>query len=477
MNKEIKKNLEEVHTLFLSSIKNYVLGEFLVGSSVYADEKDLSEKSDLDIVCIINENNLKRFLCTKYLSGLIDPTLAEEVLNKDISDYLVLKTKIKRILLSIDVITINFFNKICAIDLVKQNSDYISYKFGNELQINEYSVEEFNGKEHMIKKKCSKFKQGYSIELPLFFIRNGKYVRGIPTIKYLTHKIFYDPLKIIRNNINVLYKSTIRRLLYEYPLLSREEYHKYFLNLLKGRNKFPEDYRKSILNRIDNIINMENHEDKIEKIKQEVYLLFKENAKNDYTNPDWIFPNHFDIMSGLVKEMYEKYGGNLLVCELAVLLHDVGLVYKRETQSSEGHEKRSIEYARDILKKYEVPEEISKEVIECIFSTEKDKKGEPKSLNARILRTADILSQFISVHYFAKASFFNNLEFFIEWVRDRVESCYSKISFEDEKKIAKPIRDYMLKAIELYNKHKKDYPLNFDKKEGEGYKSEHPKNN
>jgi len=238
---------------------------------------------------------------------------------------------------------------------------------------------------------------------------------------------------------------------------------------------FSDDYRENILNRVNSIIDMEQNKDKLKAVKREVYLLFKNNEKNEYTNPDWIFPNHFDIMSDLVKDMCDKYGGSVLICELAVLLHDVGLVYKRENQSSEGHEKRSIEYTKEILKKYEMPEDISKGVIECIVSTEKDEKGEPKSINAKILRTADILSQFISIHYFAKASFFNNWNFFIEWVRDRVESCYSKISFEDERKIAEPIRDYMLKAIELYDKYNKNYPLK--EKEGEGEKDEPSKNN
>lgn len=219
---------------------------------------------------------------------------------------------------------------------------------------------------------------------------------------------------------------------------------------------------------------MEQNKRKLEDIKREVYNLFEKNTKNEYTSPSWIFPNHFDIMNDLVNEMCIKYNGNILVCELAVLLHDVGLVYKRETQSSEGHEKRSIEYAKEILNKYEIPPDVSKEVIECIISTEKDEKGEPKSINAKILRTADILSQFISVHYFAKASFFNNWDFFIKWMRDRIESCYSKISFEDERKIAKPIVDYILNAIELYDKHNKDYPL---KKEGDGEKNEPSRNN
>jgi len=209
---------------------------------------------------------------------------------------------------------------------------------------------------------------------------------------------------------------------------------------------------------------MEEHKDKIKKIKQEVYLLFKENTKNEYLNPDWIFPNHLDIMSDLVKNMCKKYGGDILICELSVLLHDVGLVYKRETPSPEGHEKRSIEYAKDILKRNKITKEISDEVIECIASTEKDENEKPKSLNAKILKTADILSQFISIHYFAKASFFNNWEFFVEWMRDRIESCYGKICFEDERKIAKPIKDFMINAIELYDKYKKNYPLDFNEK-------------
>jgi predicted HTH transcriptional regulator len=61
------------------------------------------------------------------------------------------------------------------------------------------------------------------------------------------------------------------------------------------------------------------------------------------------------------------------------------------------------------------------------------------------------------VHYFAKASFFNNWDFFIEWMRERLESCYNKISFEDEKKIAKPIVDYIKSAIKLYDKYGEKY--------------------
>ncbi len=207
--------------------------------------------------------------------------------------------------------------------------------------------------------------------------------------------------------------------------------------------------------------------EKIEKVRKEVYELFKEDTgekKYQYVRRDWIFPNHLDVMIDLSKNMCEKYGGDKVICELAVLLHDVGLVYKRDTASPEGHENRSIEYSREILERLNFPMKIIGEVIECIVSTEKDEKDKPKSINAQILRTADVVSQFLSVHYFAKAAFGGDWNYFYNWMEERVQSCYSKICFEDERKIVEPIKDYMLNAIEIYKKHNKNYPLKCNKK-------------
>lgn len=81
---------------------------------------------------------------------------------------------------------------------------------------------------------------------------------------------------------------------------------------------------------------MEKIDHKIQKVREEIYLLFRKNAKNDYQKVDWIFPNHFDVMDDLVEDMCNKYEGDLTVCKLAVLLHDVGLVYKREASSPGG---------------------------------------------------------------------------------------------------------------------------------------------
>ena len=80
MSKQIKERLEKTHFAFLKSVKNCIVGEVLVGSAVYAQEKYLSEKSDLDIVCIVDQHKLNDFFSTKYLVGLMNPVVALEML-------------------------------------------------------------------------------------------------------------------------------------------------------------------------------------------------------------------------------------------------------------------------------------------------------------------------------------------------------------------------------------------------------------
>ncbi|MBS3074307.1 HD domain-containing protein [Candidatus Pacearchaeota archaeon] len=277
-----------------------------------------------------------------------------------------------------------------------------------------------------------------------------------------TNNVFYDRRNNIEYDIERLRKNIVRRLIKEYPYLNENEsYGNLFINLLSGRNKFPQSYKESILNKVSEVITMIKEEERVRRVRDEVYKLFKENAKNDYQKADWIFPNHFDIMVDLCKDMCKKYGGDVVVCELASYLHDAGLVVGRTTNSIEGHESRSAEYAKEVLKKGEFSQRVIDQVVECILITDKKEVDRPKLLNADIVRTADILSQFISIHYFAKASFFNNWEFFYKWLKDRVESCYKKIYFEEEKMVAKPIRDYLLKAIELYERHRNSYPSIF----------------
>lgn len=447
----IREKLENAHRKFLDSINNYVIGEFLVGSLVYAPEGNLSERSDLDIVCIVENGKLKDFLESKHLNGLIKYDIAYDVLKNKISDYLVLKLYIDGVLLSVDIISPNFFKKICGCNLKESKRSFKSYKFGNEPQMNQYESTEFIGETHYIQKKDLEYSGGHSIELPLFFIFGDKYSPGIPSIKYITNKIFIDTKNFISENIDDLYSNIIERLIYEYPNQSNETYTQYFFNILKGKEKYPKEYKEIIKNKVLSIIDMKK---KIDLIRDEVYSLFKEDKgekKYLYVRRDWIFPNHFDVMIDLVKDMCGKYGGDFDICKIASLLHDTGLVYGRESASPAGHEERSIDYALKIMTKYEFSDEIKNEVVECIRAT--DAKENPTGTNQKIVRTADALSQFISVHFFAKAAFSGDWEFYSEWLEKKATNNFKKICFEDEKKIALPIRDYIINAVELYKKH------------------------
>ncbi len=148
-------------------------------------------------------------------------------------------------------------------------------------------------------------------------------------------------------------------------------------------------------------------------------------------------------------------------------MHDTGLVYKREEESPAGHEGRSVEYARELLKKKGFSEDIVENVVECINQT--ISSDDSSSVNAKIVNTTDAVSKFITLHYFAKASFFNNWDFFYDWTRKKLKKSLDKIHFDQEKELIMPIYNWMNNAIELYDKHNKNYPLK--EKEGEGEKN------
>lgn len=199
---------------------------------------------------------------------------------------------------------------------------------------------------------------------------------------------------------------------------------------------------------------MDNLTEKFEKIKQEVFILFPPDSNKKeiaYTRRNWIFPNHFNLMIELVEDMCKRYKGDEMVCKISAILHDTGLVYGRTSADPKGHEERSIEYARMILKKYGVPKSMHHEIIDCIKATEA--YAEPKKLNEKIVRTADALSQFISVHFFAKAAFSGDWNSYSVWLEKKAKNNFNKICFDKERERAKPVRDYILSAIELYKAH------------------------
>ena len=193
----------------------------------------------------------------------------------------------------------------------------------------------------------------------------------------------------------------------------------------------------------------------VKKIYDEVYNLFPLSnlKKHRYVRRDWIFPNHIDVMIKLCEEMCATHKGNLTICYLSTILHDTGLVYGRTSTSSKGHEERSLEYARNILKKHGFNKEIIKQVLDCIKAT--NPSITPKNLEQKIVRTADALSQLISIHFIAKATFSENIKEYIIWLEKKLNKNLKKICFDKEKILAESIVNYYLNAIKIYREFNK----------------------
>lgn len=171
-----------------------------------------------------------------------------------------------------------------------------------------------------------------------------------------------------------------------------------------------------------------------------------------YVKRTWVFPNHFDIGIQFSRELAKKYGANIEVCVLGSLLHDAGLAYKRETADSAGHEQRSVEYAVEFLPRYGYDKEIISSVAGCIRATEPE--IEPKTLEEKIVRTSDALAHILSVHYFAKISFSPDWESGVQFLEKKVEKDWQKICLDDERKMVRPIYDYLTRIVVQYRNKK-----------------------
>lgn len=205
-------------------------------------------------------------------------------------------------------------------------------------------------------------------------------------------------------------------------------------------------------------------------MKQNFSLTFTENFKNAYTTifnlhpqvengifnlrylrVDWFFPQHIhNVLEQIleVNKLYFDNTANLEVCLFAGLFHDAGLVYKRESASPKGHENRSVEYAELELARLGYDADFIKKVSECIKSTEPDYISDlPEAL---VVRNADAYAHIISMHFFAKSNFSNDIQSFVKWFNDKLDITARKITVKELQQHISPLLESYKKMIENY---------------------------
>lgn len=189
-----------------------------------------------------------------------------------------------------------------------------------------------------------------------------------------------------------------------------------------------------------------------------LYNLHPATAENDfrfrYLKVDWFFPNHINNVLEQVKIIGNKYfdGVDLQVSLYGGLFHDAGLVYKREFADPSGHEKRSIKYAQEELRALGYDLDFIKKVIECIKATEPSYIS--ISPEALLVRNADAYAHIISMHFFAKANFAQDIHSFVDWFERKIKSTYSKLTISSLKQEIVPLVDYYGQMIKNYRLHK-----------------------
>lgn len=210
--------------------------------------------------------------------------------------------------------------------------------------------------------------------------------------------------------------------------------------------------------------------DFVEKFKRAYEHLYnqhppieEEDFRYRYLRVDWFFPNHVNNVLKKIVVIGEKYFTDVdyQVCLYAGLFHDAGLVYKRESASTLGHENRSVEYAKNELNEMGYDVEFIEKVSECIKATEPEYRSDLSE--AQLVRNADAYAHIISRHFFGKANFTKDIDKFISWFDEKLETTYIKISIPKIKEEIGPLVKNYKEMIANYrsNQNKEDFLNNF----------------
>lgn len=177
-----------------------------------------------------------------------------------------------------------------------------------------------------------------------------------------------------------------------------------------------------------------------------------EEFKLRYLKVDWFFPNHLNNVLDNVKDFAHKYfsGAEVEVAMFGALFHDAGLVYKRENSDPKGHEERSIEYAAKELTSLGYEPDFIEKVSECIKATEPNYKT--TTSEALLVRNADAYAHLMSMHFFAKANFANDIHEYINWFDKKANSTFSKLTVNELIESSEPLINSYRDMISNYKK-------------------------
>lgn len=187
-----------------------------------------------------------------------------------------------------------------------------------------------------------------------------------------------------------------------------------------------------------------------QKIRSNVYKIVKGAAfspKNKFTSTVWEYHILPVIEHSLV--LGKKMKADLEVLELSALLHDYAC-FKNPSFYPE-HHIHGARLSKELLRKMEVPEDKIQMISDCIISHRGSVKLKKKTMEAKILASADAMSHFSELaDLFYLAYNVHRLETRegVEWLQGKLKRSWAKIMPEGKDMVRK---DYQI-AMKILKK-------------------------
>ena len=157
----------------------------------------------------------------------------------------------------------------------------------------------------------------------------------------------------------------------------------------------------------------------VDKVRNEVMVaieIHKQNSEIDYD----FWHEHIKYVYEESIKLAKKYGANIEIVKLGALLHDIALIKKIGTKAD--HHINGANLGKEILEKYDCPQDIKEKVIGCIYNHRSSKNA--TNIEELCVCDADILAHF-----------------------DNITMMYS-LAFKNPKTNLNDAREYMKKAFE-----------------------------
>lgn len=190
--------------------------------------------------------------------------------------------------------------------------------------------------------------------------------------------------------------------------------------------------------------------DRLEKLRQKVTELYSEDQPDRAEMADWLFEGHVLVVADYAKQLAERYGANSELAQAGALLHDIA-DYTMPRKAADFDEE-SLRIARQLMVECGYsPDEIALTVDDAIRYHSCHGEERPKSVEGRVLATADSLAHLKTDFYvyivwmFAKRG--ESLEDIKAWTLQKIErDLNAKIAFDEVRESAR--KDYeMVKEL------------------------------